>query len=619
MPVHSHAGATTYADTNHFHYYSGSTGWISSDHAHAPYASYQYLQYGANWNNWWIASGGQGIDLAGTTAGVNANHYHDYSGNTGWQSDAYNNSNHNHGVYNDGGGAAHNNMPPWIAVAQIIKVQGVTIESGSVLVGPQGSRGATWFVYEGSGTPVTGQFIGEIDGDMAIRQVDGTIFKRVSGQWVDQSFTVFNTAATTAARAWCNTAMTTNSWTIIPLSSLQYDKSNNLYDPTNGGQFRAPVDGQYQVNAAIGWGASSWTGVCICAVQSTRAKYGQEYLRGNQLYTGGNGQDLRILGYSDVLDMQAGDTLQLLGYSEVNYSVNAGVTTTYMSVALITAGPGPKGQNGAPGIAGPYEVQRMLGTATSYGTYSANSNIDNGSGSPMSIVVTPDVDSWWEVNAHIGLVQKADANYNYAYFLIQLNPADMDGLSQAYVIKTQHQSVQTYDHYTWHRIFRLAEGVTYNANLVIQPQGGTWQVYQDNARLAIEGKMWAQGVIEPPEPTPELPPVAIDAGQVTGPFPRAWSFEVPYECDILVEMLATCSGAANQQAGLQPRIDGVNMDNRGMLFFSSTGHQSVSTKNTVRGVQPGTHVLDCVTANPASSSDLNDMCSWGVTMTPVTT
>jgi microcystin-dependent protein len=43
----------------------------------------------------------------------------------------------------DGNGVAHQNLPPYILIAQIIKVTGVQINPGGALVGPQGAKGDT--------------------------------------------------------------------------------------------------------------------------------------------------------------------------------------------------------------------------------------------------------------------------------------------------------------------------------------------------------------------------------------------------------------------------------------------------------------------------------------------
>jgi microcystin-dependent protein len=42
----------------------------------------------------------------------------------------------------EGGGAAHNNLPPYIRIAQIIKITGAQIDTAGALVGPQGPKGA---------------------------------------------------------------------------------------------------------------------------------------------------------------------------------------------------------------------------------------------------------------------------------------------------------------------------------------------------------------------------------------------------------------------------------------------------------------------------------------------
>lgn len=62
--------------------------------------------------------------------------------------------------------------------------------------GPQGPQGATgtrgslWYTYTGAGTPATGAFSGEVDGDYAIRSSDSELFKRVAGAWTDQGFSI---------------------------------------------------------------------------------------------------------------------------------------------------------------------------------------------------------------------------------------------------------------------------------------------------------------------------------------------------------------------------------------------------------------------------------------------
>lgn len=52
--------------------------------------------------------------------------------------------------------------------------------------GATGTRGSLWYSYTGTGTPATGTFAGEADGDYCIRSSDDEVFKRISGSWVAQ-------------------------------------------------------------------------------------------------------------------------------------------------------------------------------------------------------------------------------------------------------------------------------------------------------------------------------------------------------------------------------------------------------------------------------------------------
>jgi hypothetical protein len=66
--------------------------------------------------------------------------------------------------------------------------------------GSQGQRGSLWYSYMGTGTPPAGTFAGEADGDYAVRSNDGELFKRVSGAWVDQTFTIKGATGATGAQ-----------------------------------------------------------------------------------------------------------------------------------------------------------------------------------------------------------------------------------------------------------------------------------------------------------------------------------------------------------------------------------------------------------------------------------
>lgn len=109
MPSHSH-GASTSGAGGHSHTYSGTTGGVG-DHTHAAYG-----EAGSAWmGDTWQYSDMAGI-LGASTLPAGA-HSHSYSGSTSSQTD------HTHPVTvnNQGGGTAHNNMPPFYVLTYIIK------------------------------------------------------------------------------------------------------------------------------------------------------------------------------------------------------------------------------------------------------------------------------------------------------------------------------------------------------------------------------------------------------------------------------------------------------------------------------------------------------------------
>ena len=113
IPVHSHGGATASQNANHQHYTSGTTTDISQTHTH-------------NIDNVWLNVASFVKQVASTATNAKAGtvtsgnesqgHTHNWGAWSGNQ-----NYDHQHGVYNDGGGAAHENRPPYYASAIIMK------------------------------------------------------------------------------------------------------------------------------------------------------------------------------------------------------------------------------------------------------------------------------------------------------------------------------------------------------------------------------------------------------------------------------------------------------------------------------------------------------------------
>jgi microcystin-dependent protein len=125
MPVHSHAGVTAGDSPDHSHYTSGTTGADSPDHAHNSPGGYLFVTSTSgvaigHMDN----TGGYGTILGNgpyqatnpTTTGATARHAHSFGGQSGGC-----NTRHTHGVYNDGGGATHNNMQPFSVANVFIK------------------------------------------------------------------------------------------------------------------------------------------------------------------------------------------------------------------------------------------------------------------------------------------------------------------------------------------------------------------------------------------------------------------------------------------------------------------------------------------------------------------
>ena len=130
MPSHSHTGLTSNADRNLDHLHTASLNDGNPNGVAALMTSdWQAFAGIAGYGGWMgRGSGGgwfqnPGISIGGMDRSID----------------------HLHGINADGGGAAHNNMPPWCAIALIIKVTGVTVDSGGALVGatgPPGPQGA---------------------------------------------------------------------------------------------------------------------------------------------------------------------------------------------------------------------------------------------------------------------------------------------------------------------------------------------------------------------------------------------------------------------------------------------------------------------------------------------
>jgi hypothetical protein len=140
------------------------------------------------------------------------------------------------------------------------------------------------------------------------------------------------------------------------------------------------------------------------------------------------------------------------------------------------------------------DVQRLNGQNNAYRAISTATSftVDAAGTIPLALSYTPPVDVWWEVHANIGVLQKIDAAYHYAYGQLELLPADVDSVSSAPNILTQHTSVDDYGWRGPQRIWKLAAGTAYTCTANFSPAGGLWQFYQGRDYMFIEGKAWTR-------------------------------------------------------------------------------------------------------------------------------
>ena len=196
--------------------------------------------------------------------------------------------------------------------------------------------------------------------------------------------------------------------------------------------------------------------------------------------------------------------------------------STWQTVRAIHGPPGPQGPqgvgmlpNGSAGGAlqnnypdpvinrvysgGLMSVQRDWGRKDGYTQVLSNGELlGNGSGSSLTITTGyTTVPSWWETVLHVGILDKMDSAYGYAYIILELwaNSApgvDQDGLGMAQALATQASIVIRYSTREVIRTWRLAANTYYEVYAKISFSAGTWEYHQRWDTLWMEGKLWPQ-------------------------------------------------------------------------------------------------------------------------------
>jgi hypothetical protein len=141
-------------------------------------------------------------------------------------------------------------------------------------------------------------------------------------------------------------------------------------------------------------------------------------------------------------------------------------------------------------------VNALLDKGQTTGAYLAIANQvaykEQSGGANIAISYTPSVNVWWDVEACIGILQKLDAAYHYAYANIWLNVNDAQARGRAQCIWTQHSTVNNYGFRHIQARFMLTGGTFYTATLMHENSGGSWQYYTDNPRNFMMARAWAR-------------------------------------------------------------------------------------------------------------------------------
>jgi hypothetical protein len=166
-------------------------------------------------------------------------------------------------------------------------------------------------------------------------------------------------------------------------------------------------------------------------------------------------------------------------------------------VATVLTPAGPAGGALANRYPNP-EVSRIA-AGTLLATQRVNGPSDTSTSTPvtsgttlLSTTYTPPVDCWWAVECFLGYLSKTDAAYHDCTLNLNLSPADADGWTNRYAIKTQNSGVQQFEHRAIRHIFNLVGGTAYTASMKVTMSGGTWQYSQLWDFLHISGKAWAK-------------------------------------------------------------------------------------------------------------------------------
>lgn len=167
--------------------------------------------------------------------------------------------------------------------------------------------------------------------------------------------------------------------------------------------------------------------------------------------------------------------------------------SAWQTVTAVQGPQGPQGVAGPTGAGGLLDVRKQISAGNAYKAFvSGNFHMDAAGAVPVRLDYTPPVNAWWEVDFHMGIMQKVDSAYHYIQPSVSLNVADVDGVGGFGITRTQHGQVNTYEPYTIRALFKLAAGTAYYAFASGGFSGGTWQYFQASNNLQLSAKAWAR-------------------------------------------------------------------------------------------------------------------------------
>lgn len=163
------------------------------------------------------------------------------------------------------------------------------------------------------------------------------------------------------------------------------------------------------------------------------------------------------------------------------------------SGAVLTGAQGPPGN-------GLLAVQSIRGTGSGYQAFgTATGNMDcyqsGTSGQRMQLQYTPTQNAWWDVRAHLAIVQATSAVANqYAYLTLYITPADVDGMTSISSIFGQRNDQNTYGPRSVQQVFKLAASTAYTVYMQLQPAAtaATFQYHQGQASQTLQALAYSR-------------------------------------------------------------------------------------------------------------------------------